>query len=109
MTEPRKVDFSGTDPVSHDEGVTDREADSDGTRWALVEYSPGHGREEWCDTPHAGYVLSGKITYSFEDGRDLLVVAAGDGFVLPPSPRHRGRNEGAEPARMFLIDAIPGG
>ena len=28
-------------------------------------------------------------------------------FVLPASPRHRGTNEGAEPAQLFLIDAIP--
>jgi hypothetical protein len=28
---------------------------------------------------------------------------------LPPAPRHRGRNEGAEPARLFLIDALPDG
>jgi quercetin dioxygenase-like cupin family protein len=109
MAEPRMVDFSGADPVSHDPGVTDREVETDDTRWALVEYSAGCGREEWCDTPHAGYMLSGTITYSFEDGRDPLVVGAGEGFVLPPAPRHRGKNEGDEPARLFLIDAIPGG
>jgi quercetin dioxygenase-like cupin family protein len=107
MSDPRRVDFSGVEPVSHDEGVTDREAEIDDTRWALVEYSAGCGREEWCATPHAGYVLSGGITYSFEDGRDPLVIAAGDGFVLPPAPRHRGRNDGDQPAQLFLIDALP--
>ena len=109
MTDPRPVDFFGVDPVSHDPGVMDRELEVDGTRWALVEYSPGEGREEWCDVPHAGYVVSGEITYSFEDDRDPLIVGAGEGFALPPAPRHRGRNEGAEPARLFLIDALPGG
>lgn len=108
MTEPRMIDLSGADPVSHDAGVSDREAEIDGTRWALVEYSPGAGREGWCDVPHAGYVVSGKITYSFEDGRDPLVIGAGEAFVLPSAPRHRGRNEGQEPARLFLIDAVPG-
>ena len=109
MTDPRPVDFFGVDPVSHDPGVIDRELEVDGTRWALVEYSPGEGREGWCDVPHAGYVVSGEITYSFEDDRDPLIVRAGEGFVLPPAPRHRGRNEGAEPARLFLIDALPAG
>ena len=108
MTDPRTVDFSGADPVSHDPGVFDREVEIDGTRWAQVEYSPGHGREEWCDVPHAGYVVSGEISYDFEDDRPPLIIAAGEGFVLPPAPRHRGRNEGAEPARLFLIDALPG-
>jgi hypothetical protein len=108
MSDPRAIGFSGSDPVSHDLGVADREVEIDGTRWALVEYSPGSGREEWCDTPHSGYVVSGAITYSFEDGRDDLVFAADEGFVLPTSPRHRGRNEGDEPARLFIIDSLPG-
>lgn len=108
MTEPSRIDFSATDPVSHDVDVYDREAEVDGTRWALVEYAPGSGRAEWCDTPHAGVVLSGALTYGFEDGREPLRLAAGDGFVLPETPRHRGRNDGAVPARLFLIDALPG-
>jgi quercetin dioxygenase-like cupin family protein len=108
MPDVQKLDFAGADPVSHDPGVTDLELEVDGTRCALVEYSPGQGREEWCDVPHAGYVVSGEITYSFEDDRPPLIVGAGEGFVLPPAPRHRGRNEGAEPARLFLIDALPG-
>jgi quercetin dioxygenase-like cupin family protein len=108
MTDPRTLDFSAAEPVSHDSGVTDREIEVDGTRWALVEYSPGAGREEWCDVPHSGFVTSGGLTYSFEDGSDPLVVEAGDAFALPPAPRHRGRNEGDEPARLFLIDALPG-
>jgi len=109
MTDPRMVDFSGADPLSHDPGVLDREVEIEGTRWALVEYSPGEGREGWCDVPHAGYVISGEITYSFEDDRDPLIVGAGEGFALPRAPQHRGRNEGAVPARLFLIDALPGG
>lgn len=108
MADPRTVDFAGSDPVSHDPGVTDREIDIDGTRWALVEYSPGAGRDDWCDVPHSGYVVSGEIAYSFEDGRDPLVVGAGDAFVLPAAPRHRGRNEGDQPTRLFLIDAVLG-
>lgn len=106
MTGPRAIDFSVADPVSHDLGVTDREVDVDGTRWALVEYSPGSGREGWCDVPHSGHVVSGSVTYSFEDGSDPLEIGAGESFVLPPAPRHRGRNDGDQPARLFLIDAV---
>jgi mannose-6-phosphate isomerase-like protein (cupin superfamily) len=35
------------------------------------------------------------------------VVGAGQAFVLPPAPRHRGRNDGDEPVRLFIIDALP--
>ena len=108
MTAPRAIDFWNAAPVSHDPGVSDREVEVDGTRWALVEYSPGSGREGWCDVPHSGYVVSGSITYSFEDDSGPLEVASGDSFVLPRAPRHRGRNDGDEPVRLFLIDAIPG-
>jgi quercetin dioxygenase-like cupin family protein len=109
MGEPRKIQLSAAEPIAHDQGVLDREADVGGTRWALVEYAPGSGREEWCDTPHAGYVVDGALTYSFDDDRDPLVVGPGEAFILPEKPRHRGRNDGAEPARLFLIDALPGG
>lgn len=105
---PRSIDFSGAEPVSHDLSVTDRQAEVDGTRWALVEYSPGAGREGWLDVPPAGYLVSREITYSFGDGSDPLVIGAGEAFALPPVPRHRGRNEGEEPARLFLMDALPG-
>jgi len=108
MTDPRAIDFSGAEPVSHDPGVTDHEIDIDGIRWALVEYSPGSGREGWCDVPHSGYVVSGRITYGFEDDSDPLEVGTGQSFVLPSTPRHRGSNYGDEPARLFLIDAVPG-
>jgi quercetin dioxygenase-like cupin family protein len=108
MVEPRKFELAATEPIAHDSGVLDWEAEVGRTRWALVEYSPGSGREDWCDTPHAGYVVSGAITYSFEDARDPLVVRSGEAFALPESPRHRGRNEGVETTRIFLIDAVPG-
>ncbi len=105
--QPSRIDFSAASPVSHDADVSDREADVGGTRCALVEYAAGAGRTEWCETPHVGVVLSGELTYAFEDGRAPLRLGPGDGFVLPEQPRHRGRNHGAEPVRLFLIDALP--
>ena len=106
MTEPRRIDFSGIEPTVHDEGVGDRETDVDGTRWALVEYAPGHGRADWCDTPHSGYLISGALVYEFEDGREVMALRPGEAFALPEAPRHRGRNDGEEPARLFIIDAL---
>jgi quercetin dioxygenase-like cupin family protein len=109
MSEPKAINFSSAEPVSHDQDVADREVDDGGVRWAIVEYQPGAGRADWCDTPHVGYVISGAIRYEFEDGREPLAIEAGEGFSLPPEPRHRGRNEGSDPVRLFLIDALPAG
>src|SRR5690242_9707425 len=108
MTLPRKIDFSGAEAVSHDPGVFDREVEVAGTRWALVEYSPASGRLDWCDTPHSGYVISGEITYSFEDDGEPLVVGPGEAFALPTAPRHRGENHGGQPVRLFIVDALAG-
>jgi len=107
-TSPAIVKLSAAPAVSHDPEVFDREAYIDGRRWALVEYSPGAGRRDWCDVPHAGYVVSGALTYTFEDGREPLALRRGDAFALPPAPRHRGANRGPDSAQLFLIDALPG-
>ncbi len=68
----------------------------------------GSGRWGWCDTPHSGFVVSGTIAYNFEDGRDPLVIGPGKAFALPAAPRHRGINDGSDPARLFIIDALLG-
>ncbi|HET6174166.1 MAG TPA: cupin domain-containing protein [Gaiellales bacterium] len=107
MSEPRSVRLSGESPAFHDAGIEDRELVVDGVRWALVEYGAGQGRADWCHVPHCGYVVGGALRYEFEDGREPLVVEAGDAFVLPPAPGHRGRNDGSVPASLFLIDALP--
>jgi quercetin dioxygenase-like cupin family protein len=107
MSDPRRIELSRADAVSHDPGVADRETVVGDTRWALVEYSAGSGRSEWCESPHVGFVVTGTLTYSFEDGREPLVLGPGDAFELPSAPRHRGANQHDEPARLFVIDALP--
>ena len=103
---PRVVSFDGA-AAEHDLDVRDIEQVVDGVRWALVEYAPSTGRTEWCDSPHSGYVLNGELQYEFEDGSPEMRVAAGQAFRLPAAPAHRGRNHGSEPARLFIIDALP--
>jgi quercetin dioxygenase-like cupin family protein len=103
---PQAVSFDGS-AVEHDPNVRDLEQIVGGVRWAVVEYAPGAGRSGWCETPHSGYVLSGELQYEFDDGSPVLGVAAGQAFQLPAAPAHRGRNPGSEPARLFLIDALP--
>ena len=97
--------------VSFDDQKWEHEADGvralvcnvDAVRWAIVEYAPGAGRPEFCDVGHKGFVISGVIEYEFSSGR-TLVALAGQGFVLPADDPHRGRNSGAETARLLVID-----
>jgi hypothetical protein len=103
---PQVVSFAGA-PVEHDRDLRDFEQVVGGVRWAVVEYAPGAGRSEWCDAPHIGYVVSGRLLYEFADGSEPLRVTAEQGFRLPTTPAHRGRNDGSEPARLFIIDALP--
>ena len=103
---PRVVSFDGA-AAEHDPDVRDIEQVVDGVRWALVEYAPRAGRTEWCDSPHSGYVLNGELQYEFEDGSPEMRVAGGQAFRLLAAPAHRGRNHGSEPARLFIIDALP--
>lgn len=105
--QPSVVTFG--EPVEHDTDVRDRECVVNGVRWALVEYAPGSGRDGWCTQPHMGYVISGRLAYQFEDGRPALQLTPGDAFALPSSPGHAGRNDGDEPARIFIIDALASG
>lgn len=104
--EARVIPLMDQAAESHDAGITDRQLEVDGIRWALVEYGAGCRRAGWCSTPHSGLVISGAIEYEFEDGRDPLSAVAGAALVLPAEPRHRGRNQGPETARLFLIDAL---
>jgi quercetin dioxygenase-like cupin family protein len=106
---PRAIPLAIQEEVSNDSGITDRETMVDGVRRAIVEYSPGARRARWCDTPHTGIVISGTIRYDFDDGREPLIAGAGNGFLLPRQPRHRGTNPGPDVTRLFLIDSVPGG
>ncbi len=98
------VDFPSLAWEEEGPGIRARVGGAAGSRWALVEYAPGAAREEWCTDGHRGYVLAGEIEYAFADGAPPLRLRAGQGFVLAAGTGHRGRNPGAELARLFLID-----
>jgi quercetin dioxygenase-like cupin family protein len=85
-------------------GIRSRAGRAAGSRWAIVEYSAGAARDEWCTDGHRGYVLEGRIEYEFDDGSPPLQLEAGQGFVLAAGTSHRGRNPGGAPTRLFLID-----
>ena len=98
------VDFGSLPWEDEDPGIRARAGRAAGSRWAIVEYSPGAGRDEWCTDGHRGYVIEGEIEYAFDDGGPPLRLAQGQGFVLGAGTGHRGRNPGGTTARLFLID-----
>lgn len=108
MSKARNVPFGEIEWADDAPGIHAREAEVDGSRWAVVEYGEGVGREEWCEDGHCGFVLRGGIEYEFDDGRTPLRASEGEAFFLPSAPlgegAHRGRNLAAGPARLFLID-----
>jgi quercetin dioxygenase-like cupin family protein len=104
MSEPQPQPVSFDVPWAEEaDGVRARVADVGGARWAIVEYAPGHGRPEWCDVGHEGYVISGRITYELASGGSV-VAGTGEGFLLTSADAHRGFNHGAEPAVLLVID-----
>ena len=100
---PRPVAFDEHPWEQEAEGVRARVADVAGARWAMVEYSPGSGRPEWCDVGHRGYVVSGEITYELASG-GAVVASTGQGFLLTSDDAHRGFNHGTVPALLLVID-----
>ena len=108
MDEPRRVPFDELPWTDDAPGISAREVDVGGARWATVEYGEGVGREEWCEEGHRGYVVSGGIKYEFDDGREPLRASQGEAFRLPSAAlgswAHRDRNTAQGPTRLFLID-----
>jgi len=104
VTSGGTLDFGSVDWADDQADIRSRAAAALGSRWAVVEYEPHAGREEWCVDGHRGYVLAGRIEYEFDDGSDLLAVEEGQGFFLAAGTGHRGRNPGETVTRLFLID-----
>ncbi len=108
MGQERSVPFGSLAWTADAPGIRAREAEVEGTRWALVEYAQGASREDWCEEGHMGYVVAGAIEYEFDDGHVPLRASEGEAFLLPPASlgdgAHRGRNTANGLTRLFLID-----
>ncbi len=85
-----KVSRQSAEHVENHGPVEDRHQDGDGYTINFITFGtdvdatpllkglPG----DRCDCPHWGYVIAGRMTYTTEDGEQ--VVEAGDAFYLPP-------------------------
>lgn len=108
METSRNVPFGDMEWTDDVPGIRAKEAEIDGSRWAIVEYEEGARRDEWCEDGHRGFVISGGIEYEFDDGSEPLRAAEGEAFFLPVASlgegAHRGTNLAAGPTRLFLVD-----
>jgi hypothetical protein len=104
MSAGGRLDFDAVAWADDQPDIHSRAIGALGQRWAIVEYEPGAGREEWCTDGHRGFVLEGQIAYEFDDGSEPLQLEQGQGFYLSAGTGHRGSNPGGSATRLFLID-----
>ena len=108
LGQERSVPFGDLAWTDDAPGIRAREAEVEGTRWAIVEYAHGASCEDWCDEGHRGYVVAGAIEYEFDDGRAPLRASEGEAFFLPPASlgngAHRSRNTARKSTLLFFID-----
>jgi quercetin dioxygenase-like cupin family protein len=82
----------------------------DARAWAMsslvltqARFGPGSGyTTDWCDQPHWGMVMAGKLAVEWED--DVEILGAGDVYHCPAGPPGH-RLEAADPASV--VDLTP--
>jgi hypothetical protein len=71
-------------------------------RLRKIEFTPGYCADEWCSKGHVGFVLSGSLSITLENGY-LFEVPAGDSFhVGDDREPHRAQSLGG--ATVILVD-----
>lgn len=65
---------------------------------------PPHSKLNWHKHPsmNAGYMISGEILVTAEDGQ-TCVVKAGEGLIETVNTWHYGRNDSDEPAEIVVV------
>lgn len=74
-----------------------------GTAAALLEFAPGFADPNWCERGHVVHVLDGALEFELDDG--VVRIEAGNGGVLDAGTRHRARNPGPGPVRLFIVNS----
>jgi quercetin dioxygenase-like cupin family protein len=73
----------------------------DGCSVVLLEFAPGFEDPNWCVNGHAIYVLEGTFELGLDSGVEQ--IQAGDGCVLDSDTRHKAKNPGSIPVRLFVV------
>ena len=76
-------------------------------RIRLVEMSDEYTEDDWCEKEHLGYVLDGRISIIFDNGKSLT-FEKGNGMFIPEGKenRHKGRIAKGDKALMIFIEKI---
>lgn len=90
-----------------DEHVREKRIEQGGRRVRLLELSDGYDHPGWCENPHVGFVLEGRLELEFDDER--WSVAAGNGFEVGAGAESRHRPIAVEtPVLLLLIEPADG-
>jgi quercetin dioxygenase-like cupin family protein len=73
----------------------------EGSPVVLLEFAPGFEDPNWCENGHIIYVVEG----TFELVLDSAVerIHAGESCVLDRGTRHKAKNPGSVPVRLFVV------
>ncbi|MGE5236068.1 MAG: cupin domain-containing protein [Acidobacteriota bacterium] len=102
-----RLPFPELDWVEGEATALERKKTREGTPATLLEFAAGFADPTWCVRGHVGLVLAGAVTFELEGS--TVVIGEGEGFLIDPGTRHRARNDGKEPVRLFIVSpAFPG-
>ena len=81
----------------------ERKKQIDGQPAVLLQFEPGFEDPNWCEHGHVIHVLTGTFELVTE-GRTAK-LDAGDACVVERGTRHRARNGGDVPVRLFVVSS----
>ncbi len=67
----------------------------------LIEFAPGFVDPEWCQKGHVLLVLEGVLELDL--GTAVERFGAGDAASIDPGTKHRAKNPGSAPVRLFVV------
>lgn len=76
-------------------------------RIRLVELTDEYAEEEWCEKEHLGYILKGRISIFFRDGKSIS-FKEGNGIFIPKGEenKHKGRIAKGEKVLMLFVEEL---
>ena len=76
-------------------------------RIRLVELSDEYAEEDWCIQEHLGYILKGRMTVVFRNGKSMT-FNEGDGMFIPPGEehKHKGRVAPGEKVQLIFVEKV---
>lgn len=108
-----KVSSASTEKVDDYGVVVDRASDLEGYTVNFVTFRESNDITEIlatlpqgkCLCPHWGYVLGGRVTVRYDDGREEL-IEPGDAFYLPPGHTSWKADAGTELVQFSPTDLL---